>query len=160
VQPIGHLPEQSVPQTRVSSRPGERPSNEWSNGLGIEELMAVMAMRFDAETMADQWSEICAYGTAVKVSPKEGAEQRGTGSTMTETSSGIVAPNSVMIAVSAGRSPTSGVHCPPGRGEPLPLRVRVQAVADRGAQEHPDPRHGVRVVASPSTRASSLCRSG
>ncbi len=29
---------------------------------------AVIGMRFDAETMGDQWSEICAYGTAVKVS--------------------------------------------------------------------------------------------
>jgi len=28
---------------------------------------AVIGMRFDSETMADQWSEICAYGTAVKL---------------------------------------------------------------------------------------------
>lgn len=31
---------------------------------------AVIAMRFDAEAMADQWSEICAYGTAVKVTQR------------------------------------------------------------------------------------------
>lgn len=31
---------------------------------------AVIAMRFDAEAMAEQWSEICAYGTAVKASRK------------------------------------------------------------------------------------------
>ena len=34
---------------------------------------AVIAMRFDAETMGDQWAEICAYGTAVKVSRRGSA---------------------------------------------------------------------------------------
>jgi uncharacterized protein YbjQ (UPF0145 family) len=34
---------------------------------------AVIAMRFDAEAMADQWSEICAYGTAVKIAPRDSA---------------------------------------------------------------------------------------
>jgi uncharacterized protein YbjQ (UPF0145 family) len=29
---------------------------------------AVIAMRFDTSEMGDMWTEICAYGTAVKVS--------------------------------------------------------------------------------------------
>ena len=31
---------------------------------------AVLAMRFDTSEMGDQWTEICAYGTAVKISPR------------------------------------------------------------------------------------------
>jgi uncharacterized protein YbjQ (UPF0145 family) len=31
---------------------------------------AVIAMRFDTSEMGDQWTEICAYGTAVKVAPR------------------------------------------------------------------------------------------
>ena len=30
---------------------------------------AVVAMRFDTSEMGDTWTEICAYGTAVKISP-------------------------------------------------------------------------------------------
>jgi uncharacterized protein YbjQ (UPF0145 family) len=40
---------------------------------------AVIGMRFDSEAMADQWSEICAYGTAVKLrSYSIGADGDGT----------------------------------------------------------------------------------
>jgi hypothetical protein len=42
--------------------------------------------------------------------------------------------------------PGERVHRAPGGGEPLPLRVPDKAVADRAAQEHSDPRHGVGVV--------------
>lgn len=31
---------------------------------------AVVAMRFDTSEMGGQWTEICAYGTAVKVAPR------------------------------------------------------------------------------------------
>ncbi|MGN6798020.1 MAG: YbjQ family protein, partial [Gaiellaceae bacterium] len=31
---------------------------------------AVVAMRFDTSEMGDTWTEICAYGTAVKISRK------------------------------------------------------------------------------------------
>lgn len=31
---------------------------------------AVIAMRFDTSEMGDMWTEICAYGTAVKISPR------------------------------------------------------------------------------------------
>ena len=30
---------------------------------------AVLAMRFDTSEMGDVWTEICAYGTAVRISP-------------------------------------------------------------------------------------------
>ena len=38
------------------------------------------------------------------------------------------------------------VHRPPGRGQPAPLRIRVQAVADGAAEQHAHPGHRVRVV--------------
>jgi uncharacterized protein YbjQ (UPF0145 family) len=30
---------------------------------------AIVAMRFDTSEMGDTWTEICAYGTAVRISP-------------------------------------------------------------------------------------------
>ncbi len=30
---------------------------------------AIIAMRFDTSEMGDVWTEICAYGTAVRISP-------------------------------------------------------------------------------------------
>ena len=30
---------------------------------------AIISMRFDADSIADGWTEICAYGTAVKTRP-------------------------------------------------------------------------------------------
>ena len=32
---------------------------------------AIISRRFDADSIADGWTEICAYGTAVKVRPAE-----------------------------------------------------------------------------------------
>ena len=31
---------------------------------------AIVAMRFDTSEMGDVWTEICAYGTAVRIAPK------------------------------------------------------------------------------------------
>ncbi|AHH95669.1 YbjQ family protein [Kutzneria viridogrisea] len=33
---------------------------------------AVIAMRFDTSEMGETWTEVCAYGTAVLIAPKQG----------------------------------------------------------------------------------------
>ena len=46
-------------RNEVMSRMVEEPERRGGN--------AVLAMRFDTSEMGDMWTEICAYGTAVKV---------------------------------------------------------------------------------------------
>jgi uncharacterized protein YbjQ (UPF0145 family) len=45
---------------------------------------AIISMRFDADSLADGWTEICAYGTAVRSRRQRPDDVQATGATLSD----------------------------------------------------------------------------